>query len=1168
MDPIIQKSLDLARILQQKVVDNISSKEIAFHRKMEKLLKNPENKALLIELLDRAFRCEDKQKSFAFIRQVFGKYGVADFFSPFEQLLLLTFLKVGGLLPSVSVPFFINYLRAQTRSLVLDSKESILRAHIQERKKENITLNINLIGEEVLGEGEANFRLEKYEQALKTSYISYISIKITTIFSQINIIDFEESKNEIVKRLSHLYEIAQDQEKIQNTKKFINLDMEEFRDLELTAASFMEAISHFPNLSAGIVLQAYIPDSYEYLQKLFAFSKQRVESGGEAIKIRFVKGANMEQEMCIASFRGWELPTFEKKVDTDSNYKTMLDFVLSEERYKYIRIGIASHNIFEIAYAYTRIQEANALQYFTFEMLEGMSEQASLELSKMHSLILYAPVCDQEHFNNTIAYLVRRLDENTHKDNFMRYFFNLKVGDKAWEEQKQLFLDSITRMKNINHSTKRKQNRLKTTPKSQDVLTFINEPDTDFILKANREWAEKIKEKYEHYYFGDIYPVIGDQAQTKAKENLEVLNMKDKIDQRDIAKVYLASQEQLRLALQTSKETSAYDFETIGKLLLKTANIFREKRGDLIGTAALEVGKNFIEIDAEVSEGIDFLEFYPHSLATLQKTHPKTTFTPKGVGVVIAPWNFPIGISTGSIAAALAAGNKVIYKPSSLSPITGFMVCQCFWDAGISRDMLIYLPSKGSDLSEIILKSSDVDFCILTGGEDTAYKILEANPSLTLSAETGGKNATIVTKMADRDSAVKNIIHSAFSNSGQKCSATSLLILEREVYEDENFKNTLLDATKSLSIGGPFKFFNKITAMSDKPSQKITEILETIQPHQKWLLKPTFIDNNPYLMSPGILWGVKQQDTIYDTELFAPILSVMCADDLENAINIANQTGYGLTAALESLDENEWEIFSKNLRAGNLYINKPSTGAIVLRQPFGGVKKSAIGYGRKVGCYNYITQFLNILEDQVSTPNGKLEHSLISRLRSIHNQEIKDKINKMIEVTQDCIFYLQNEFSHAHEFTKVRGEDNLFSYVPIENMAYIMQNEDEIEDAFKIILYAYMAKIPLYINYDSRDSKTQILKEIFHQLEGIIFIDETLQNFKQRLSDFERIWYLGKDQSVYAQAASLGKVIIKHRPRANARFELLYYFNEKALSISFHRYGNLGRRALQGDYND
>lgn len=348
---MIQKALALAEELQGQIEANISNSEKEFHAKMQKLLNNPKNKVMLIELLDRSFRCKDKNASFELIEYTLSKYGIADFFSTFEKFLLFSFLNFGKFAPNLSVPFFVKHLREDTKAMVLDANASVLEPHIKKRKEQDkITLNVNLIGEEVLGEAESKYRMQKYEEALKSSYITYISIKITTIFSQINIIDFDYSKEEVVKRLDYLYALALEEEKKQGVSKFINLDMEEFRDLELTVAAFMESVAKF-DIKAGIVLQAYIPDSYEYLKKLFSFSKERVLKGMKPIKIRFVKGANMESEETIASQKGWELPTFYKKIDTDSNYNKMLDFILEGDNHKYINIGIASHNIFEIAYA-------------------------------------------------------------------------------------------------------------------------------------------------------------------------------------------------------------------------------------------------------------------------------------------------------------------------------------------------------------------------------------------------------------------------------------------------------------------------------------------------------------------------------------------------------------------------------------------------------------------------------------------------------------------------------------------------------------------------------------------------------------------------------------------------------------------------------------------------
>lgn len=1173
MDTLVSKALKLAESLQEKITQNISCTEKKFHEKMQKLLDNPRNKVMLIELLDRSFRCSNNKARFNEVEYILGKYGIADFFSAYEKFLLYTFLSVGKLAPSMSVPFFVNYIREDTKAMVLDEEKSKLDSHIIKRETQGITLNINLIGEEVLGEAESLYRFHKYEEALKSEHIKYISIKVTTIFSQINIIDFEYSKDEIIKRLDGLYAIAQEYEKKHGVKKFINLDMEEFRDLELTVDAFMESISKF-DIEAGIVLQAYIPDSLGYLKKLHAFSKKRVQSGNPAIKIRFVKGANMESEETIASQKGWELPTFSKKIDTDSNYNKMLNFVLEEDNYKYIRVGIASHNLFEIAYAYTRVYDKGAQDSFTFEMLEGMSLQCSYELSQMHKLILYAPVCNQEHFNNAIAYLVRRLDENTSEDNFMRYFFNLKVGSQNWQTQKQLFLDSLENISKIDNTTRRKQNRLLPQNNAQSTLThkeFSNESDTDFILPANREWAQNIKTKYQNLPIIEIYPVAGEKIED---ETLQKTDIFDKIENKKIASIALANENTIHKVLDIAKEDksgySKMSFEEIHNILSKAAQNLRERRGDLIGIAALEVGKTYVETDAEVSEAVDFLEFYPYSLKVLQEQNTNTHFTPKGIGVVIAPWNFPVGISAGTIAAPLAAGNRVIYKPSSLSSITGFMLCECFWDAGVPKDALIYLPAKGSDISKYLLKDNAISFSVLTGGEDTAYKMLEANPALVLSAETGGKNATIVSKMADRDQAVKNIIHSAFSNSGQKCSATSLLILEDEVYDDENFKKTLADAAESLSVGNPFVLKNKVGTLADKINDKVQKALDSKESHEEWVIKPSFESNNPYLMKPVIKYGTKEGDYTHKTELFVPFLSVMRAKNLAHAIAIANSTGYGLTSALESLDEREWDYYIENIEAGNIYINKSTTGAIVLRQPFGGVKKSAIGFGRKVGIFNYITQFLDI--EQKNADSHVLENAISNSLEEFSKTLDKDQKNVMeniIAMAKSYAYHNKNEFETKKDYVHIRGEDNLFSYTKVKAIGYRITPEDSFADIMGVIIGANTCDIALTISIESKDSNPYFafVEEALPKLglQAQIHIENEIE-FSEKIAQFERIRYFAKPDRhniIYQAAAKNAIIIASARPIINGRFELLYYHFEKSVSISYHRYGNLGSRALK-----
>lgn len=1175
---IIEASLSLAKTLQHKINSDLSCKEKRFRKKMMKMLENPSSKVMLIELLDRSFRSKDNEMAHELISHTLQKYGIADFFSSFEKVLLQLFLGMGKSMPCVSVPFFIKNLKKDTKAMVLDASPIALKKHADKRASENIGLNVNLIGEEVLGNLESNYRLQKYEDALNSNYINYISIKITTIFSQINILDFEYSKREIVARLDKLYGIAEEKQKA-GISKFINLDMEEFKDLELTVAAFMESLSKF-DIKAGIVLQAYLPDSYEYLKTLVAFSKARVESGKPPIKIRIVKGANMEAEETIASVKGWELPTFRQKVDTDSNYNKMLDYILQDSNFKYIDIGIASHNIFQIAYAMTRINRAGAQDNFTFEMLEGMNLKASFEVASRNKLILYAPVCDDAHFNNAIAYLVRRLDENTGKDNFMRYAFDLEIDSIAWKQQEQIFLQSIEGIKSVQEASYRQQNRLK-APFTQkaNLASFFNEPDTDFILKPNREWAEAIKTKWLNTESIEVTPIIGDKT---PKDNKREIKQKggDKV----IANVYLANKDSLKAAMAYVKQAqNILSYEKLGEILLKTAEIVAQRRNDLIGIAALEVGKTFAETDAEVSEAIDFLRFYPHSMYKLLETHKDFMLKPKGVGVVITPWNFPVAISVGGIAASLASGNRVIYKPSNISAVTGSILTQCFYDAGLPKDYLVFLPASGKDVNEILLK--EADFAILTGGEDTAYEILKENPTLFLSAETGGKNATIVSKMADRDQAVKNIIHSAFSNSGQKCSATSLLILEEEVYKDEQFKRTLIDAANSLHVGNPFDFKNKLGYLSSTIDEKVKQGLE-LEQGEEWVLAPSFEDENPYAMRPCIKYGVKEGSYSHKSEFFTPILSVICAKNLEHAIDIANSTGYGLTSGFESLDEREWDYYLKHIEAGNLYINKSTTGAIVLRQPFGGIKKSAVGFGRKAGSYNYVAQFVDIIPNNSTQENTDLNtnlhmgHSFIDSMQYLINitqdEGIKNELKAFLQTAKSYAYFHENEFLQKRDFVHIRGEDNLFYYVPVKSVIYRVRKKDSLSDILSIIASTQMINAKLTISLKATEMSESLGFVLEHiktlQLKNITIEYQSLEQFIESAGEYELIRYLespDNENLVYkeliGQGRAKGKLIAYHKPYANGYFELLYYHTERAASIAFHRYGNLGRRALQGN---
>jgi RHH-type proline utilization regulon transcriptional repressor/proline dehydrogenase/delta 1-pyrroline-5-carboxylate dehydrogenase len=1190
---VMNRAIALAEKWQRRADELVSDFDKKFHIKMNKMLSHPKDKVLLIELMDQSFRTKNNKRVANQIEYLFDKYGMATFFTTSERFLVFLFLNAGIYLPNISIPLFINNIREDTKTVVIKGEDDVFNAHLQKRKKEGTRVNVNLIGEVVLGEEEAEGRMQKYLNLLTNPNVDYISIKISTLFSQINALSYEDTIEQLVERLSRIFAQAKKYSfvnaKGEKENKFINLDMEEYRDLALTYHAFTRTLEkpEFKDFYAGIVLQAYLPDSHLWQKKLIEFAKKRVENGGSPIKMRLVKGANMEMEDTEAALRGWESTPYHKKIDTDSNYKIMAEYGMRKEHIKYVHLGIASHNLFEQAYAYELANEYGVKEYHTMEMLEGMSESARLAIKEIsHDLILYAPTAKKEQFTNAIAYLVRRLDENTGKENFIRYSFGLKVDSADWKMLKEKFIESLENCKDLFIGSNRTQDRLNENWNDFQNSSYItgefkNEPDTDFILPNNKIWAQNIKEKWKKG--ADFKPqttpiVVGGKEITQDRETKSAIDKSQLKEGVIVGTFALANAVDLKEAVKTAKEDKdgwrSKTDEQRQKILCDVANEVRKKRADLIGIAAAEVGKVFTETDVEVSEAIDFLEFYSHASRYFQ-TYKNLKIKGKGVGVVTPPWNFPVAIPLGGIAAILAAGNTVIMKPASSAALTAYELCKCFWKAGVSKNTLQFLPCPGSLAGEHLIANEDVDFVILTGGEDTAYKMLETRPNLFLAAETGGKDATIVTALSDREQAIKNVVHSAFSNSGQKCSATSLLVLEEEVYNDENFKSALVDAAKSMATGSVWNFVNRIGTLANPIGGNLKKAINSLQDGESWALKPEFADENEYMLKPAIRWGVKDGSFCHMFELFGPVLSVMKAKDLKDAIDIVNKTGYGLTSGLESLDAREIEYWRENIKAGNLYINRSTTGAIVLRQPFGGMGKSAIGAGRKVGIHNYITQFMDFEEVSEPKVSTKIENPMSNNinkwidgsLKGLY-KEFNGDFNRLKIALESYLENYKNEFGVERDYFGLRGEDNIFRYLPLDRVALRVTKDDTVFEILSRIFAAHVCGVKLLISVDYEQSSA--IAFVFENRDTLLNSDDIMKReaeveFVKNFDKIDRIIYSDVAKVspfVFKEASKVAKFIIRQKPMMEGRLELLNYMQEQSISYSYHRYGNLGARGI------
>jgi RHH-type proline utilization regulon transcriptional repressor/proline dehydrogenase/delta 1-pyrroline-5-carboxylate dehydrogenase len=1156
--------INWAKDFLSKAENELSPEEIKEQVKYASLVQTPAYKVLLSKMLDESSQIKDDHKLALRMKILIDQYGVPGFFNAFDRASLRLFAMIGYRFPGIAMPIFKKRLRQETDKIIIAEERPKLTNHLGDRKGEKIGQNVNLLGEVVLGNEEADNRYHHYLEALKEPDINYISIKISGIYAQIHPLSYDQSKKELCRRVATIYQQAIDYPYInfdgKESPKFVNLDMEEYKDTELTLDVFITVLSmpKFKNLTAGIVVQAYLPDAELFQERLLEFAKKRYADGGAPLKMRLVKGANLQMETIISSLKGWENPVLPSKIEVDANYLHILDTALQPENAKAMHVGVASHNFFTIGYAYLLSKQNNVEEYVTFEMLEGMANHLPRVMRNLDKqIILYTPVVKKEHFLNAVSYLVRRLDENTGEDNFLSYSFNLKYGSKEWDFLQKQFQEAYAMKDSMKGHFFRKQNRNLPPIASKDINTFHNEPDTNLDLKQNREWALNVLKKWssEVNDTNFVVPVqIGDkEVLTEDKKKYYDRSRNDSVC---FCEANFSSLDQVKEIISIAeadksgwRETS---LEKRNEILHQVAENLSAKRGHMIGCMSSITGKTFMEGDVEVSEGIDFCRFYPISMKKFAVLDD-VSYSPKGIILVIPPWNFPFAIPIGGVAAALASGNTVIIKPATVALPIAWEFAKCFWDAGIPRDALqVVSPAERSTLNYLTAHPS-IRHIIFTGGTDTAFSLLKNSPRCHLSAETGGKNAIILSGKGDQDHAILNAVSSAFGNAGQKCSACSLLLVEKEIYDDPTFKSKLKDAVMSVQTGSVWDTENIVGPMIDNRNDKLIHAIENLEKGESWLVEPEFLDEKKYILKPCVKWGVRPESYTFKTELFAPLMAVVRVDSFKQAVQFVNSSEYGLTSGLQSLDEREIDYWKNHIEAGNLYINRGITGAIVNRQPFGGMKRSAFGGGIKAGGPNYVSCFVKFDEKEFIESNV-IDNPLITQLSV--NSNSKSRLQHALNSYKKA---WEEEFSQEKPTDNIYGEANTFRYLPLKSCAFRVDNNDSIEDVILVALGSTIAKTPLTISISDAYENKEAIEKVITVLSGIDYKYQPEKEFIADMQNYERIRSCSEDLSdaIYEEAARLGIHIASEKPMINGRIELLHYLKEQSISYEYHRYGSI-----------
>ena len=813
-----------------------------------------------------------------------------------------------------------------------------------------------------------------------------VSVKISALYSQIHPADPEGAIEHLKVRLRPLFRRAKE------LGVFINLDMENYGLKNLTISLF-ESLLDEPEFAdfhdAGLVIQAYLRDSPQDIERLVAWARER----HRRITIRLVKGAYWDYETVMARQRGWPIPVYLKKPQSDANYERLARRML--EAHEHIYSAFGSHNVRSMAYLVATAESLGLSRHaYEIQMLYGMAEPIKQALVQLgHRVREYCPVGEMLP---GMAYLVRRLLENTSNEGFLKAKFTTQVASKellrnpldlasldepepaslrleipadseallppALGEQVEAALDGMNGV-NGPHSA----------PDLAMRKPFANEPPADFTLKEIRQKMRAALAE-ERAAFGKDWPLVIGGNFVTGDAWLDSVNPARPSEK--IGRVVAATKEQAQAAVDAAVAAApgwrALSADKRADILDRMAALMREERFKIGALEVFEVGKAWAEADGDLAEAIDFCDFYAAEMRQLAR--PQATFSvpgensvqeyiPRGVGLVIAPWNFPLAILCGMTVAALVTGNTVVMKPAEQSSIVAARFMDLATRAGLPPGVLNFLTGHGEEVGEFLVNHPKIDFIAFTGSKEVGLKIWEAGGKTRpgqsqlkkVVCEMGGKNALIIDADADLDEAVIGALYSAFGYQGQKCSALSRLIVHADCYD--RFVERLVEATSNIRVGLPEEPATIVGPVVDQEAyERIRRYVEIGRGEARLAFEGKVPEGDGYFIAPTIFAEVSPDARIAKEEIFGPVLAVLKAKDLDEAIRFANDTEFALTGGLYSRSPANIEKVKRELAVGNLYINRTITGAIVARHPFGGFKMS--GGGTKAGGRDYLLNFV------------------------------------------------------------------------------------------------------------------------------------------------------------------------------------------------------------------
>ncbi len=857
------------------------------------------------------------------------------------------------------------------RFIVGETPERALR-RLRHIRKDGMAFTVDLLGEATVSEDESIVYKQRYLELIAVLakavptwreaapiYPGHrgeqtpvnVSVKLSALYSQAKAVSTTHSVEVFAERLSEILAAAK------QVGAFVYVDMEDCSLTTITLRAFKAALMRpeFRDYDrCGIVLQAYLRRTRDDLVELIEWTKSR----GTPIAVRLVKGAYWDTETILAKQNGWPIPVWQQKSSSDANYEALSLLLL--ENFQHTMPAFASHNIRSLCHA-IKAAELMGVPATEFELqaLYGMADPIKRVFSSRGYLVReYSPIGE---LIPGMGYLVRRLLENTSNEGFLR----LSMHEQRNPEQllaRPQFGEGDTGDEHVAQNPR---------------IKFANSPLTDMTIDDERAAiAAAVAELRNASSPANVQPIINGKLYPRQDH---LLSTSPEDPGLTVAKVQLALPEDVERAIDgLARYANSWRRMPVTKranVLFRAAELLQRDRASMTAVIVLEAGKNWIEADADVAEAIDFLNYYAleaEKLFTVRRMGSfdgesnRYFYEPRGVCAVISPWNFPLAIPCGMLVAALVTGNTALLKPAEQTSLTAFRLFKILLDAGLPPEAAAFIPARGEDAGPVIMAHREISTVVFTGSKEIGLLLNRQGAQFSDGAahvkrvitEMGGKNAIIVDDDADYDEAVKAIVQSAFGYSGQKCSACSRAIIVGDVYD--RMLARLAEATKSLNVGAasdPRTFVGPV--IDSEAAERIRGVIQRARQSCTLVAEgpaPSTSLRSDSFVRPAIFADIPDGHELSNKEIFGPVLAVERARSFEQAIEMANASEYGLTGAVFSRSPKHIELACAEFQVGNLYINRGSTGALVMRQPFGGAKMS--GVGSKAGGPDYLLQFV------------------------------------------------------------------------------------------------------------------------------------------------------------------------------------------------------------------